>query len=175
VAFRCAHADSQPLPPVPSRGTHVTSCICMAILAWWFAGLNDRRIRPAFAPRLVRFQKDIVRAASAMLFGNASAETAPEEVATGKIIRLQDWLVPRPELFALFDGYRLNSRGGGRSPIQSRPGRRATAVLYRQRGMLPRLHRLERTAALKGEGLGDNAGVRGPACDGCGHVDRLIP
>ena len=58
--------------------------------------------------------------------------------------------------------------------IQSRPARRATAVLYRQRGMLPRLRRLESTAALKGEGPGDNAGVRGPACDGCGHVDRLI-
>jgi hypothetical protein len=87
-------------------------------------------------------------------------------------------LVPRPELFALFDGYRLSSLGGGRSPIQSRPARpahRAPAVLSRQRGMLPGLHRLERTAALQGEGSGDNAGVRGPACDGCGHVDRLIP
>jgi hypothetical protein len=83
-------------------------------------------------------------------------------------------LAPRPELFAFFDGYRLGSRGGGRSPIQSRPARRATAVLYRQRDMLPRLPRLESTAALTGEGSGDNAGVRGPACDGCGQVDRLI-
>ena len=41
-------------------------------------------------------------------------------------------------------------------------------------GMLPRLHRLENTAALKGEEPGDNASFRGPACDGCGHVDRLI-
>jgi len=30
------------------------------------------------------------------------------------------------------------------------------------------------TAVLKGEGPGDDAGVRGPACGGCGHVDRLI-
>jgi hypothetical protein len=30
------------------------------------------------------------------------------------------------------------------------------------------------TAALKGEGPGDGAGVRGPACGGRGHVDRLI-
>src|ERR1035438_2040796 len=45
---------------------------------------------------------------------------------------------------------------------------------YRQLNMLPRLYRLESTAALKGEGPGDDAGVRGPACGGCGHVDRLI-
>jgi hypothetical protein len=45
---------------------------------------------------------------------------------------------------------------------------------YRQLNMLPRLHRLESTAALKGERPGDNAGVRGSACGGCGHVHRLI-
>ena len=40
--------------------------------------------------------------------------------------------------------------------------------------MVPRLHRLSSTATLKGEGPGDDAGIRGPACGGCGHVDRLI-
>src|SRR5205085_12097820 len=40
-----------------------------------------------------------------------------------------------PALFALFDGYRLSSRGGGRSPLRSRPARRATAVLYRHHGI----------------------------------------
>jgi hypothetical protein len=29
-------------------------------------------------------------------------------------------------------------------------------------------------AAVKGEGPGDDAGVKGPACGGRGHVDRLI-
>jgi hypothetical protein len=58
--------------------------------------------------------------------------------------------------------------------MQSRPARRATAALYRQLGMVPRLHRLESTAARKREGPGDDAGGRGPACRGCGHVDRLI-
>jgi hypothetical protein len=38
----------------------------------------------------------------------------------------------------------------------------------------PRSHRLESTAARKGEGPGNDAGVGGPACSGCGHVDRLI-
>jgi hypothetical protein len=40
--------------------------------------------------------------------------------------------------------------------------------------MLPRVRRLESTAALKGEAPGDNAGFRGLACDGGGHVDRFI-
>ena len=30
------------------------------------------------------------------------------------------------------------------------------------------------TVALKGEGPGDDADIRGPACDGCGHIGRLI-
>ena len=82
-------------------------------------------------------------------------------------------LVPRPESFVLFDGCRLSSRRG-RSPIQSRPARRATAALYRQLGRVRRLHRLESYGSAQGRGPGDDAGVRDPACGGRGHVDRLI-
>jgi hypothetical protein len=62
----------------------------------------------------------------------------------------------------------------GRSRTGVAPHTAAAAVLYRQRGMLPTLRCMESTAALKGVGSGDHAGVRGPACDGRGHVDRLI-
>jgi hypothetical protein len=78
----------------PNRGKQVTYCIHIDILAWWLAGLNERLIRVEFAPRLVRFQKDIVRAASAILFGSSGEDVAPDEIAKGKIIRLQDWLGP---------------------------------------------------------------------------------
>jgi P22_AR N-terminal domain len=78
----------------PTRGKQVTYCIHIDILAWWLAGLNEKLIRPEFAPRLVRFQKDIVRAARELLFGTPHEDAAPEEVAKGKIIRLQDWLGP---------------------------------------------------------------------------------
>ena len=70
--------------------------------------------------------------------------------------------MPRPELSALFDGH------GRPSPV-ALPWFSVDSWV-----MLPRLHRLENAAALKEEGLGDDAGVRGLACDGCGHVDRLI-
>jgi hypothetical protein len=43
-------------------------------------------------PKLVRFQKDIVQAASNVLFGNPAEDALPEAIARGKIIRLQDWL-----------------------------------------------------------------------------------
>ena len=66
----------------------------MDILAWWLAGLNEKLIRSEFAPKLVRFQKDIVQAASDALFGTVARGIPPEEVAKGKIIRLQDWLGP---------------------------------------------------------------------------------
>lgn len=75
-------------------GRQVTYCIHLDILAWWLAGLNEKRIRAEFAPKLVRFQKDIVQAASNMLFGDPEDGTPPEAVARGKIIRLQDWLGP---------------------------------------------------------------------------------
>lgn len=78
----------------PNRGKQVTYCIHIDILAWWLAGLNEKLIRAEFAPRLVRFQKDIVRAASDILFGNPDQDAASEDVAKGKIIRLQDWLGP---------------------------------------------------------------------------------
>jgi len=78
----------------PNRGKQVTYCIHIDILAWWLAGLNEKLIRAEFVPRLVRFQKDIVRAASDILFGNPDKDAASEDVAKGKIIRLQDWLGP---------------------------------------------------------------------------------
>src|SRR5215467_2449913 len=53
----------------PKGGRQVTYCIHLDILAWWLAGLNEKLIRPEFAPKLVRFQKDIVQAARNMLFG----------------------------------------------------------------------------------------------------------
>jgi hypothetical protein len=77
-----------------NRGKQVTYCIHMDILAWWLAGLNEKFIRAEFAPRLVRFQKDVVQAASDILFGNLSNDLATEDIAKGKIIQLQDWLGP---------------------------------------------------------------------------------
>ncbi len=78
----------------PRGGRQVTYCIHMDILAWWLAGLNEKRIRAEFAPKLVRFQKDIAQAASNILFGTPEEGTPPDEVAKGKIIQLQDWLGP---------------------------------------------------------------------------------
>jgi hypothetical protein len=100
--------------------------------------------------------------------GPADDREAPEPV------NAQGVLVSRPGSFALFDGCRLSNRGD-KSPIQSRPGRRAIAAPYRQQlGRLRRLHRLKRAATLKGERPGDGAGVRGSTCGGRGRVDRLI-
>jgi hypothetical protein len=62
------------------------------VLAWWLAGLNDRRIRAEFAPQLVRFQKDVIRAATAVLFGDADKQGAHKDQSHGKIIGLQDRL-----------------------------------------------------------------------------------
>jgi hypothetical protein len=76
----------------PRRGKQITYCIHLDVLAWWLAGLNERLIRPEFAPQLVRFQKDIVRVANDLLFGAASWHAHAETTAKGKIIRLQDWL-----------------------------------------------------------------------------------
>jgi hypothetical protein len=78
----------------PHRGKQVTYCIHLDILAWWLASLNEKRIRAEFAPKLVRFQKDIVQAASDILFGTPTEDLPPEELAKGKVIRLQDWLGP---------------------------------------------------------------------------------
>jgi antirepressor protein len=39
------------------RGKQVTYCIHLDVLAWWLAGLNDRLIRPEFAPQLSAFRK----------------------------------------------------------------------------------------------------------------------
>jgi hypothetical protein len=80
-------------------GRQVTYCIHMDILAWWLAGLNEKRIRAEFAPKLVRFQKDIVQAASNILFGIPEENMPPEAVARGKIIQLQDWLGPSSQPF----------------------------------------------------------------------------
>ena len=88
-----AYATKLPVQ-TPSRGKQVTYCIHTDILAWWLAGLNERLIRPEFAPQLVRFQKDVLRAANDALFGNRVEETTPKDVAKGKVIRLQDWLGP---------------------------------------------------------------------------------
>lgn len=76
----------------PNRGKQVTYCIHIDILAWWLAGLNERLIRYEFAPQLVRFQKDVLRAANDVLFGSQTEGTSPSDVARGKVIRLQDWL-----------------------------------------------------------------------------------
>jgi hypothetical protein len=70
----------------------VTYCIHLDVLAWWLAGLNDRLIRSEFAPQLVRFQKDVIRAATAVLFGDADKQEAQKDHTKGKIIRLQDRL-----------------------------------------------------------------------------------
>lgn len=95
LARQATHNYTAKLPVQTSgRGKQVTYCIHMDILAWWLAGLNEKRIRAEFAPKLVRFQKDIVQAASNVLFGNIEEGTPLEEVAKGKIIRLQDWLGP---------------------------------------------------------------------------------
>lgn len=72
----------------PHRGKQVTYCIQMDILAWWLAGLSEKQIRPEFAPKLVRCQKDVVRAASDILPDNPAKDAPLEEVAKGKIIRL---------------------------------------------------------------------------------------
>ena len=74
------------------RGKQVTYCIHLDVLAWWLAGLNDRLIRSEFAPQLVRFQKDVIRAATAVLFGDADKQGAQPDQTKGKIIRLQDRL-----------------------------------------------------------------------------------
>jgi hypothetical protein len=74
------------------RGKQVTYCIHLDVLAWWLAGLNERLIRPEFAPQLLRFQKDVIRAATAVLFGDAHRHGAQKDQTQGKIIRLQDRL-----------------------------------------------------------------------------------
>ena len=74
------------------RGKQVTYCIHLDVLAWWLAGLNDRLIRAEFAPQLVRFQKDVIRAATTVLFGEADKQSAHKDQMKGKVIRLQDRL-----------------------------------------------------------------------------------
>jgi hypothetical protein len=74
------------------RGKQVTYCIQLDVLAWWLAGLNERLIRAEFAPQLVRFQKDVIRAATAVLFGGADTQGTHKDHTHGKIIRLQDRL-----------------------------------------------------------------------------------
>jgi hypothetical protein len=74
------------------RGKQATYCIHLDVLAWWLAGLNDRLIRSEFAPQLVRFQKDVIRAATAVLFGEADKQDAQPDQTKGKIIHLQDRL-----------------------------------------------------------------------------------
>jgi hypothetical protein len=92
---QATHDYTTKLPvQTPRGGKQVTYCIHMDILAWWLAGLNETLIRAEFAPKLVRFQKDIVQAASDVLFGTAAGDALLEEAAKGKIIRLQDWLGP---------------------------------------------------------------------------------
>jgi hypothetical protein len=76
------------------RGKQVTYCIHLDVLAWWLAGLNDRLIRSEFAPQLVRFQKEVIRAATAVLFGDANNQEARQDRTMGRIIRMQDWLGP---------------------------------------------------------------------------------
>jgi hypothetical protein len=46
--------------------------------------------------------------------------------------------------------------------------------LYRQLGTVPQVAPLGEYGSAQGRGPGNDAGVRGPACGGCGHVDRLI-
>jgi len=58
--------------------------------------------------------------------------------------------------------------------MQSRPVRRATAALDRQLGTVAQVAPLGAYGSAHGRGLGNDAGVRGPACRGCGHVDRRI-
>jgi hypothetical protein len=60
------------------------------------------------------------------------------------------------------------------SRIQSRPARLATAARYRQLGTVPQVAPLGEYGSAHGRGPGNDAGVGGPACSGCGHVDRLI-
>jgi len=55
-----------------------------------------------------------------------------------------------------------------RAPPVARPR------LYRHLGMVPQVAPPNGTAVREGECPGDDAGVRGPACSGYGHVDRLI-
>jgi hypothetical protein len=89
----CTYVTKLPVQTA-RRGKQITYCTHTDILAWWLAGLNERLIRPEFVPQLVRFQKDIVRAASELLFGTAEASVTSNEGAKGKIIRSQDWLSP---------------------------------------------------------------------------------
>jgi hypothetical protein len=58
--------------------------------------------------------------------------------------------------------------------MQSRPVRRATAALDRQLGTVAQVAPLGEYGSAQGRGPGNDAGVRCPACSGCGHVDRLI-
>ena len=74
------------------RGKQVMYCLHLDVLAWWLAGLNDRLIRSELAPQLVRFQKDVIRAATAVLIGDADRQGAQKDRARGKIIRPQDRL-----------------------------------------------------------------------------------
>src|SRR5262249_48081193 len=83
VCHKAACADSR-------RGKQVKYCIHLDVLVWWLAALNDRLIRAEFAPPLVRFQKDVIRAATAVLFGDADKQGAQPDQTKGKIIRLQD-------------------------------------------------------------------------------------
>src|ERR1039457_4536575 len=53
-------------------------------------------------------------------------------------------------------------------------GGRATTALYRHLLWCAGCTAWRIRRALTGEGPGEVAGVRGPACGGCGHVDRLI-
>ena len=92
---QATHHYTTKLPvQTPTRGKQVTYCIHLDILAWWLAGLNEKLIRAEFAPKLVRFQKDVVRATNDLLFGALSEQAAPLAIAKGKILRLQDWLGP---------------------------------------------------------------------------------
>jgi hypothetical protein len=75
----------------PRRGKQVTYCSHLDVLAWWLAGLNKRLIRSEFTPQLVRFQKDVIRAATAVLFGHEDKQGAQQDETKGKISRLQDW------------------------------------------------------------------------------------
>ena len=81
-------------------------------------------------------------------------------------------LVPRPESFALFGGCRLGSRRGGRFRYgpPAAPPRLSTGTWHG--AQVAPAWRVRRV--LTGEGPGEVAGVRGPACGGCGHLDRLI-
>ena len=79
-------------------------------------------------------------------------------------------LVPRPESFGLtVAAEQPNGQITDSVAPPVAPPRLSIDNLIRCRS-----HRLGSAAALKGEGPGDDASVRGPACNGCGHVDRLV-